>query len=146
MRRRVFVAAAIGAITASGIGAGAAPAFSAPVSHTITFTSHNLAALQTGSNHLLQDSELQRAGHTIGYSTSTCTFDLTTGIATCDVAASFVSGQLDGWAHIDTTDGTVNGTVTGGTGAFRHATGTITGGPSSTQPGDVALSISYHTH
>ena len=88
MRRRVFVAAAIGGVAAIGIGIGAAPAFSAPASHTITFTSHNLAALQTGSNHLLQDSELQRGGHIIGYSTSTCAFDLSTGIATCDVAAS----------------------------------------------------------
>lgn len=63
-------------------------------------------------------------------------FDLSTGVATCDVAASFVPGILDAHVHIDTKNCAVHGTVTGGTSAYRHATGTITGQPS-TSPGEV---------
>jgi hypothetical protein len=146
MRRRAFMTLAVLGIAASSVSLAVTPAFSEPATHTITITDHNLASLQPGGNHLLQDSELEQHGHTIGYSTSTCALDVSTRVITCDVAASFLPGILDVHAHINTTNGAVHGTVTGGTGTYRHATGTVTGQPSTSQPGDIDLTIVYRTH
>jgi lipopolysaccharide export LptBFGC system permease protein LptF len=144
MRRPAMMIAGLVCVAATGTGLAVGPAFSEPASHTLTFVSHNLDSLQTANNHVLQASEDEVAGVTVGFAASTCTDDFSTGVITCDIAAAGVPGMIYAHVSINTNNGQVTGKVTGGTDAYKAAKGTVRGQPG-TQPGDTDITIVYHT-
>jgi hypothetical protein len=131
-------------LAATGTGVALAPAY-AEANHTLSFVSHNLdSTTQPANNRLLQASQEEASGHTVGYSASTCTLDVPTHSLGCQLAEAQMAGMLYTDFSINTKSGVVNGTVTGGTGAYKGASGTVSGHPA-TQPNYVDITIVYHT-
>src|ERR1700730_18401589 len=124
--KRAMTIASLLAVAALGTGLAVEPAFSEPTSHTLTFVSRDLASQQTPPNHLVQASTNQASGETVGFAASTCTDHFSTGILTCDIATAGVPGMLYALVSINTNNGKVTGKVTGGTRAYKGATGTVT--------------------
>jgi hypothetical protein len=138
--------AAIGTAAALGVtGAILLPAAASAhaVTHTLTFTSVQQAqarfsATSTGS----EDKDVNKAGKVIGYDVLNFTVNPTTGKVragvTLDTAGGFLYGVLQVSSSLVT-----HGTVTGGTGAFAGATGTITA--TNKTATRTAVTITYQT-
>jgi hypothetical protein len=128
-RTRLSVTAIAAAAAGGTTGAFLVPAASAhPITHTHTlkFTSVQQAALSfsptTGAQ---QDKDVNPAGKVIGFDVLRFTYNPTTKTAVLGATVDLPGGFLYGQLH--ESDGPVSrGTVTGGTGAFQGATGTIT--------------------
>jgi hypothetical protein len=145
MKIRASVAA-IGTAAALGVtGVGLLPAAASAhaVTHTLTFTSVQQAqakfsATSSGS----EDKDVSKAGKVIGYDVLSITVDPTTGKVSAWVAVSTVGGFLYGSLKLSSNPVT-HGTVTGGTGAFAGATGTILA--KSVSATKTAVTITYQT-
>jgi hypothetical protein len=122
-----IIGAGVAAAVVAG-GAFAVPALASPhaASHTMSFTAVTKASVGfSDASAGVQQTAVNKAGKTIG-------FDETYGIA---VSASAVDndftldtkgGLLYGTYTLNVVTGRVtDGKVTGGTGAFKHATGTL---------------------
>jgi hypothetical protein len=119
--------AAIGAAAALGtMGALALPAVAATAAsgtQTLKFISVTDKSVPlTKTSGAQQDTDVNAAGKTVGF--DTLYFAATAGIvnATFDTTGGFLYGTFDFNVK---TGATTNGKVTGGTGAFARATGTI---------------------
>jgi hypothetical protein len=133
-------AAALG-ITGAVVLPAAASAHT--VTHTLTFTSvaqgqTKFSATSTG----FEDKDLSKAGKVIGYDVVNITADPTTGKVSAWVTVDTAGGFLSGTLKV-TSNPVTHGTVTGGTGAFAGATGTITAKPIGATK--LAVTITYHT-
>lgn len=111
---------------------------------TLKFTSHtdNTVSFADTGGIVTQDTDLDPTGKTIGYDTTYIT--IVGGSAqTADAALAVDGGFL--YATFNSTDGgkTWSGTVTGGTGKFKGATGTVTA--EATGPTDLAVVADYST-
>ena len=145
MKFRTSIAAA-GTATVLGItGAILLPAAASAhaVTHTLTFTSvaqgqAKFSATSTG----FEDKDLSKAGKVIGYDVVNITVDPTTGKVSAWVTLDTAGGLLYGTLKVSSNP-VSHGTVTGGTGAFAGATGTITA--KSISATKTAVTITYQT-
>jgi hypothetical protein len=150
LRTRISVTAIAAAAAAGTTGAFLVPAASAqPVpqtyahARTLKFTSVQQAAVNfsptTGAQ---QDKDVNPAGKVIGFDVLRFSFNPKTKTAaigaTVDLPGGFLYGQLR------ESEGPVSrGTVTGGTGAFQGATGTITATSLDENGSRTAVTITY---
>ncbi|WP_151082954.1 hypothetical protein [Nocardioides cynanchi] len=115
-----------GSLVLAVAAAGAASPAPRTTSHRLTFTAHALSSVQS-ANHLIESDKAVKSGHTIGYTANTCTFDFAAGKAHCWVTMALPKGQLRSKVTVDAQSGQSAGHITGGTGAYLGATGTVSG-------------------
>jgi hypothetical protein len=153
-RTRLSIAAATAVAAAGTASALLVPAASAsataavahhPPTHTVSFTSVQQAVTNFGqAASLQQDKDVNKAGKVIGYDILRFTYNPQTQAAVMSVTAGFPGGMLYGQMRND--GGSVTrGTVTGGTGAFRGAAGTITAKSLDENGTRTAVTITWHT-
>jgi hypothetical protein len=144
---------AIAAIaTATALGAGcavvvpaASASTSAPKTHSLSFTSvqeavHNYS--QTISSQ--QDRDVNQAGKVVGYDLLYLVFDPKTETAKLNFTAVTSGGFVYGVASASSSP-VIHGTVTGGTGVFKGAAGTIVAKNLNPSGSKTAVTITYHT-
>lgn len=126
VRRSVLIGAAAAATL------GLAPAGLALASaHSPAATTIKFVATQTAQHHSSKTTFEEvgtdtKNGKKIGYYTLSCQFTSATA-AKCGGAASFSHGMIYFKFPLSTKSNTFSGTVTGGTGAYSGAKGTVTG-------------------
>jgi hypothetical protein len=144
---------AIAAIaTATALGAGcavvvpaASASTSAPKTHSLSFTSvqeavHNYS--QTISSQ--QDRDVNKAGKVVGYDLLYLVFDPKTETAKLNFTAVTSGGFVYGVASASSSP-VIHGTVTGGTGVFKGAAGTIVAKNLNPSGSKTAVTITYRT-
>jgi hypothetical protein len=148
MKIRTSIAAAGAAAVLAGAGAIMLPAVASAHSttHTLKFTAVTVTPQtffsKTSSGQAEKD--VNSTGKVIGYDVVNVEFNPATGTASGGVTLSTNGGFLYGALKFTSTSPLVHGTVTGGTGAFKGATGTITG--KQNQVGNrTAVTITYTT-
>src|SRR5215472_3558951 len=128
MKIRTSIAAAGAAVVLGGTGAVLLPAVASAHSttHTLKFTAVSLKSANFSSTDSgTAEQDVNSAGKVIGLDVVNFLFNPKTNTATGGVALDLNGGFLYG--TLKTTNGQlVTGTVTGGTGSFKGATGTIT--------------------
>lgn len=128
MKIRKSIAAAGAAAILSGTGAFLAPAVASAhsASTTLKFTAETVKAHPfTKTTAGLQQTDVNSTGKTIGF--DDVYYAITgPGSATANVAFDTTGGFLYGVVTTTNKGMTFSGTVIGGTGAFKGATGTIT--------------------
>lgn len=137
MNSRPIVPATAALLAGGGLvlalaASGTASSAQQTTTHRLSFTSHTLQSRQV-RNELVETDKAVKAGRTIGYTANSCTFDFQKGLAHCTVAFARPAGQLRSRVTVDAQTGKVSGRIVGGSGAYRGATGTVTGGPGSSQ-------------
>lgn len=145
MKLRTSIAA-VGAAAVVGSGAFALPALASPhiTTHTLTFISETKTTLSlTKTSVAIQDTDVSKAGKIVG-------FDEIYGVAVSATASAAnvtivtTGGMLYGTFDISLVTGKItDGKVTGGTGQFKKATGTLTA--SAINNVKTAVTITYHT-
>jgi hypothetical protein len=146
LRTRISITAVATAAALGTTGAILLPAASAhPLPHTVKFTSVQESATQfSPTTGVAQDKDVNPAGKVIGYDVIRFVLDPKARVATLVVAVDLQGGFLYGQLR-ETSSPVLHGTVTGGTGAYRGATGTITA-RTLDQDGDrTAVTITYHS-
>jgi len=140
IRRSITAAAAAAALGTAGALLAPAAASAHNATQTLTFTSvaKNFVSYST-TTLAEQDTDLSTAGKIIGFDEVTITLGTTTN--TADIVFALDGGLLDGTLTINRSAGTATGPVTGGTGSFAGAIGTITGTPLSKK--QEAITITY---
>ena len=146
MKARTSIAAIGTAIALGGTGAFLLPAAASPrvVTHTVKVISirkDSASFSKTSSGQA--DLDVNHAGKTVGYDMLHFTFNPTTGQASGGVTLDTAGGFLYGVLRI-TNNPVIHGRVTGGTGAFRGATGTITAKALNKADTRTAVTITYH--
>ena len=126
MRVRRSIIAAAAAVVLGSTGALLAPAAASAHSaaQTLTFTSvvRNFVSF-TSTTGAEQDTDVTSAGTVIGFDEVSVTLGTTAN--TADIAFALNGGLLYGTLTISRSTGSATGPVTGGTGSFAGATGTI---------------------
>jgi len=125
MRIPKFIVAAAATVALGTTGALAAPALASTQCHTLNFTVVNTGSVSpTEFTRAGQGTVLNSEGNTVGFDVIYET--LTAKVFTANAAFSYTGGLF--YATISSSDGgeTFSGRVTGGTGAFDGATGTVT--------------------
>ena len=145
MKVRTYIAAA-GAAALVGTGAFLLPAAASPhaTTHTLKFIAVQKATHSfTKTSFGAQETDLNSKGKTIGF--DEVYFKLTSATAAAaNVTLDTTGGMMYGTFHLSLSTGKItNGKVTGGTGAFKGATGTITAKPISSTK--TAVTVTYHT-
>lgn len=147
MRVRTCIAA-IGATALAGTGAFVLPALASASSttHTLKFISVTKNAVGfTKTTGGQQDTDVNAKGKTIGFDELYFKATSKTAVAvnvTLDTTGGMLYGTLT--FHFNTGAST-NGKVTGGTGAFKGATGTITAKNLNKAGTRTAVTVKYHT-
>ena len=147
MKIRRSIAAAGAAAVLGGAAAFLVPAAASAhdATHTLTFTAvAENSVMFTATTRGVQDTDFNSAGTTIGFDNLYLTFTSTTsasGTATLDIKGGFL------YATLATTDGgqTFSGKVTGGTGAFTGATGTVAAKATNAAGSEAVVTITYST-
>ena len=147
MNIRTSIAAA-GAVALLGAGAVVVPAVASASSatHTLKFISVTKKSIMfTKTTGAQQDTDVNAAGKTVG-------FDMLYFAATSATSGAVnITGDLNGGFLYGTgtinfkTGAFTNGKVTGGTGAFAGATGTIKAKPLNASGTRTAVTIAYST-
>ena len=140
--------AAIGTAAALGVtGAIVLPtaASAHATTHTLTFTSVQQAAVQYSSTvGGSEDKDVNKAGKVIGFDVARVVFNPHANSLSIGVAITNAGGFLYGTLRQSASSPVSHGTVTGGTGIYAGATGTITA--TSNKAGDkLAVTITYST-
>jgi hypothetical protein len=145
MKIRAIIAVAAVAVALGTTGALVLPAVASAHSatHALRFVSVlKKLVIYTKTTVAEQDTDVNRAGKVIGfdelYATQT---GKTTG--TADVAFAETGGLLYGALTLTHNGARAHGMVTGGTGAFKGATGTITVKPANSSGTHSAVTITY---
>ena len=139
--RTLGVVFGIGALAVVGAGPGTASAGATP--HTLRLTAAPLGELQS-SNHDVTAGSDTHNGKATGFDASTCVVNVTTHRASCDVAVARVHGLIYAHATVSLSTGQGRGRVTGGTRAYKGATGTVTLAPGSA-PKTIQVTLVFHT-
>jgi hypothetical protein len=129
MKIRTTIAAAGVAALVGGTGAVLLPAAASATnaSHTLKFTAVTVKRIIfTKTNFGLQETDVSSTGKTIGFDDVNITFTSRTS-GTAGVAVDTKGGFLYGTVTTTNSGKTFTGKVTGGTGPYKGATGTITG-------------------
>ena len=147
MKMRAPIAAASAAAI---LGAGAfvlpAVASSTATSHTLKFISVSKKSIMlTKASGAQQDTDVSKAGKTVGF--DMLYFKATSASsAALNITVDTTGGFLYGTAKISFKTGAVtDGKVTGGTGSFKGATGTIKAKNLNKAGTRTAVTITYHT-
>ena len=147
MKHRNTIAAIATAAALAGTCAVVVPAASASATktHTLSFTSvqeavHNYS--QTISSQ--QDRDVNKAGKAVGYDLLYLVFNPKTETAKLNFTAVTGGGVVYGVARASSNP-VIHGTVTGGTGAFKGAAGTIVARNLNPSGSKTAVTITYHT-
>ena len=140
--------AAIGATALVGTGAFMLPALASASSttHTLKFISVTKNSVMfTKATGGSQDTDVNAKGKTIGY--DDIYFSATSATrANVNVALDTSGGFLYGTLTVNLKTGAItNGKVTGGTGSFKGATGTITAKNLNKAGTRTAVTVKYHT-
>jgi hypothetical protein len=144
MKIRTSIAAAGAAVVLGGAAALALPAVASahPVTHTLKFTAVHVNSVPfTSTNFGAQDTDANSTGKTIGFDELNVTFKGPSGRG--DVALDIKGGFLYGTIATTNAGKTFSGKVTGGTGPYKEATGTITA--KATSSTKTAVTITYAT-
>ena len=124
-----IVRGAVVATVAGGAVAGAISfGFAAPAatSHTLKFTSSTIADHISGFYDIAANVE-KHNGKVVGYDTTDCHMNIQTKTARCVVDIARSEGTMRGTINLNLTTGVGTGKVTGGTRAYKGATGSISG-------------------
>jgi hypothetical protein len=138
-RSAAVVAMAGGAVAGAVSLSAAAPAVAA---HTLKFTTVQIADQQLGYYDVAANKEIS-GGKTVGYDTTDCKINIDTHLAKCVIAASRAEGTFRGKVTLNLDSGAGSGTITGGTRAFKGATGTVTAKAVSNTK--TLVTITYHS-
>jgi hypothetical protein len=123
----VAAASATAAALAVAILAWPAHASGSATSHTLRITATRAAEVQFGKAGFTEADKVRtRAGRTLGTDVSDCT-PVSSTKADCNGALGLKGGLLDARFSVNLANGHIAGTVTGGTRAYKQATGTIVG-------------------
>jgi hypothetical protein len=144
MKIRTSIAAAGTAVILGGAGALALPAVASahPATHTLKFTAVFVNSVPfTSTNFGAQDTDVNSTGKTIGFDDLNVTFMGPSGSG--HVALDIEGGFLYGTIATTNAGKTFSGKVTGGTGPYREATGTIAAKAISSTK--TAVTITYTT-
>jgi hypothetical protein len=129
------------AIVATGGMAVAVEAASASTSsHTIRLTAVALKSTQTKNGFLQAEKDVQH-GKVTGYDAVSCAFNATTHKPSCDGSFARAAGTIYVHATVGA-NGHGSGKVTGGTRAYKGATGTVTLAPGANQ-NQTKITITY---
>jgi len=152
MKHRITVAA-IATVTALGGGcaflvpmaSASTASASAAKTHTVSFisvqeTMHNYSQTATAE----QDKDVNKAGKVVGYDLLYFVFNPKTESAKLNFTAVISGGFVYGVANASANPVT-HGTVTGGTGIFKGASGTILAKNLNKSGTRTAITITYHT-
>jgi len=129
------------AVAGTVTGIGVASASGAATTHTMQFVGSQIKDVMANDKDVATDKNTQN-GKTVGYDVTSCAINITTHVATCTVAVARAQGILVGKAKVNVDTGKGSGTVTGGTGGFHGATGTMTINPGSSQNSN-KITITY---
>ena len=125
MPRTTMLIAGVGLVTAVAFAVGTAPVGAAPRVHTESFQARATDQVSTGPNtYLVADQDVVDTT-TIGHDVLVCTATQTH--SSCRVAVAQAGGLLYAQFILRDADGRLRGVVTGGTGRYRDAHGTLTG-------------------
>ena len=145
MKVRSSVIALGAAALLGGTGAIAVPALASSqvASHTLKFTSVIEKSIKLGQSAGGQeDRDFNASGKVIGFDELYMSFDLSTGVGTGNVAVVTKGGILYG--KLKVTQTSISGKVTGGTGKFAGARGTISAHNLNPKGTRTAVTIRYH--
>jgi hypothetical protein len=142
VRRAGLAAGAAAVVAGAGIGvAGATTGNVSATAHTMRFVGSQLKDTISHNVDVATDQNAWK-GKTTGYDVTSCVIDIQTHVAACKVAVARAQGILLARAKVNVDTGKGSGTVTGGTGGFRGATGTIAISPGPS-PDSNKITISY---
>lgn len=145
MKGRRSVMAIGAAVILGTTGALVVPAVASAHSatHTLKFTSVEKKSMEfTKTTGGQQDTDVNRRGKTVGFDMIYFSHATATSAAV-NITVDTTGGFLYGTGTISFTTGKVSGKVTGGTGAFRRATGAIKG--TAISPVKEAVTVTYRT-
>lgn len=148
MKKRITTAAIATTAALGGTCAFLMPAASAStsvVSHTVSFTSiqeamHNFSQTVTSQ----QDKDVNKAGKIVGFDLLYLVFNPKNETAKINFTAVLNGGFVYGVAT-GSSNPVIHGTVTGGTGIFKGAAGTILAKNLNGAGTKTAVTITYHT-
>jgi hypothetical protein len=133
-----LLAASGAAIAVLGLPVGATASGS---HHTVHVTAKRAAEVQYKEGGFTEaDKLLTKSGRALGTDVSDCT-PVSSAKADCTGVVGLEGGLLDSRFSLNFSTGVIKGTITGGTMAYRHATGTLTG---SSFNGGAHLTVTYH--
>jgi hypothetical protein len=120
--------AAAGALAIGGVGGAAAglPTSGSAQVHTLRFTAFQTANHNLGKNRFVSTDVERRKGKVVGYDAVSGSFNSGTGIFTVNGAIAHRRGLLYVSAT-ETEAGVLTGKITGGTGVYKGAKGTVEG-------------------
>ena len=139
--RTLGVVFGVGALAAVGLGLGTASA--STTHHTLRLTAAPLGELQSSNHDVTAGSDTQN-GKATGFDASTCVVNVVTHSASCDVAVARAHGLIYAHATVSLSTGQGHGRVTGGTRAYKGATGTVTVAPGAVQ-NTIQVTIVFQT-
>lgn len=124
------------AVLASPVGATASGSH-----HTLHVTAKRAAEVHYANGGFTEADKLRsRSGRALGADVADCT-PVSSTKADCTGVVGLHGGLLDSRFSVNFATGAIEGTITGGTMAYRHATGTLTG---SSFNGGAHLTVTYH--
>jgi hypothetical protein len=140
---RAALAAGVTAVAgAAGVSAAvASTGGTSATSHTMRFVANQLQDVMSHQKDVATDKNATN-GNTVGYDVTSCAVDIHTHVATCTVAVARAKGILYGRAKVNVDTGRGSGTVTGGLGGFKGATGSVTISPGPNQNSN-KITINY---
>ena len=145
LRTRITIATMATATVVGTTGAFVLPVASArAVTHTVTFTSVQQATAKLSPTIQIAEDKDVTAGKVIGYDVLRFSFNPKTNTTSIGVAVDLSGGFLYG-VMTESSGPVTHGTVTGGTGAFKGATGTIAAKALDQTGTRIAVTITYHT-
>jgi hypothetical protein len=152
MKHRITIAAIATTAALGGACAFLVPAASASTSastgaktHTLTFTSVQESVVNfSQTTSAQQDRDVNKAGKVIGYDLLYLVFNPKTETAKLNFTAVTSGGFVYGVASASSSP-VIRGTVTGGTGIFKGAAGTILAKNLNNAGTRTAVTITYHT-
>jgi hypothetical protein len=149
MKHRIAIAAIAIAAVLGGTSAFLVPVASAspsaPKTHILTFTSVQEAQLNFSKTAFTQqDKDVNKAGKILGYDLLYLVFNPKTETAKLNITVDGSGGFLYGVASAGANP-VIHGTVTGGTGIFKGAAGTILAKNLNKAGTKTAVTIAYHT-
>ena len=127
-KTRAVAVAAAGALVIGGVGGAAVglPASGSAQVHTMRFTAFQTANHNIGKNRFVSTDVERHKGQVVGYDAVSGSFNSHTGIFSVNGALAHRGGLLYVTAT-ETEAGVLTGKITGGTGAYKGAKGTVTG-------------------
>jgi hypothetical protein len=124
--RTTMAGAAAAAIVGTGAFVLPAAASASTTTHTLKFTAETKSSVAfSNSTEAEQDTDVNGAGKVVGYDMLYLTVVSSTSVA-INITVDVNGGMLYGTAKLNSKGMVLDGKVTGGTGSFKGAAGTLT--------------------